>query len=74
MFLVAIVMEPLFLLEPFISFSSKEIRNWLFIKEINWHYIEVKEGIELGEVRILFERIDKSKIEEEVRKLGKNII
>ncbi|WP_454052745.1 methionine--tRNA ligase [Clostridium sp. Marseille-Q7071] len=62
------------LLEPFIPFSSKEIRNWLFIKNVNWHYIEVKEGIELGEVRILFERIDKSKIEEEVKKLGKNII
>lgn len=39
-----------------------------------WPYVEVKEGIELGEVRILFERIDKSKIEEEVKKLGKNII
>ena len=59
------------LLEPFLPFSSAKIRNILKIENAVWQCIEVPAGLELGQVEILFERIDKKVIqEEEVRLRG----
>jgi methionyl-tRNA synthetase len=57
------------LLEPFLPFSSAKVRNLLKIEEATWQYIEVPSGLELGQVEILFERIDKKVIQEEEARL-----
>lgn len=59
------------LLEPFIPFSSIKIKAWLLVKKCKWEYFEVKSGEALGEIKILFDRIDKDKIDYELNKLGK---
>lgn len=56
------------LIEPFMPFSSEKIRCFLGIKSPTWMPIEVKNG-KINNVEILFERIDKKKIEEEVTSL-----
>lgn len=53
------------LLEPFLPFSSAKIKNILKIEKAVWQCIEVPAGLELGQVEILFERIDKKVIQEE---------
>lgn len=42
----------------------------LQIGDIDWKYTEVLSGLNLGEVNILFERIDKNQIEEEIEKMN----
>lgn len=59
------------LLEPFILFSSAKIKNILHIEITVWHCIEIPAGLELGQVEILFERIDKKVISEEELRLKK---
>lgn len=56
------------LMEPFMPFSSEKIRSFLGIKSPTWMPIEVKNG-KINNVEILFERIDKKRIEEEVTRL-----
>jgi len=57
------------LLRPFLPFSTEKITQWLRIKEDKWGIIEVISEIDLGEFDILFERLDKKIIEEELNTL-----
>ena len=57
------------LLDPFMPFSSAKIRNVLKIEKAAWQYIEVPADLELGQVEILFERIDKKVIQQEKTRL-----
>lgn len=59
------------LLEPFLPFSSAEVHNMLKIKDIKWEFFEVDSNTEIENVKVLFERIEKSRIEEEVYRLKK---
>lgn len=61
------------LLEPFVPFSTEKIRQMLNINNKSWNFIELREQIILKNVEILFQRIDKDKIEEEVEKLKNSI-
>jgi methionyl-tRNA synthetase len=60
------------LLQPFLPNSSSDIHKTLKITKLEWVYIEVPTELKIDEVRILFERIDKKKIEEEIQKLKSN--
>lgn len=57
------------LLAPFTPFSSEKIRSILNLEKNEWNYIEVGEGSLINKAEILFERIDKKKIDEEVQKM-----
>ena len=57
------------LLDPFLPFSSAKVRNFLGIENTTWQYAHIPAGWELGQVEILFERIDKKVIQEEEQKL-----
>ncbi|UNC92088.1 methionine--tRNA ligase [Candidatus Contubernalis alkaliaceticus] len=57
------------LLSPFIPFSSKKIREFLSIPENTWQYTAVSPLQPVNQVEILFQRINKKRIEEEVNKL-----
>ncbi len=56
------------LLYPFLPFSSEKVCKWLNINS-EWKKQFVLSGYQLPEVQILFERIDKKIVEEEVGKL-----
>ena len=62
------------LLDPFLPFSSGKVRNMLKIRKTAWQYIEVPIELELGQVEILFERIDRKVILEEEENLKKMIL
>lgn len=66
---VQIIANLSLLLDPFLPFSSARVRNILNIGSAGWKYIEIPDGLELGKVEILFERIDKKVISEEEGKL-----
>lgn len=57
------------LLDPFLPFSSKKVRDMLGLAGVGWQYVEVPDGLELGSIGILFERIDKKAIAEEGARL-----
>lgn len=57
------------LLEPFIPFSSSKVRDLLSIKSPSWQYVIIPAGREIKEAGLLFQRIDKKLIDEELRKL-----
>jgi methionyl-tRNA synthetase len=57
------------LLEPFTPFASKKISQFLSIEKNSWEYIEVKEELTLGELEVLFERLDTELIDEELERL-----
>ncbi|OPX42956.1 methionine--tRNA ligase [Ruminiclostridium hungatei] len=57
------------LLKPFIPFSSEKLQSWLGLKDC-WRRQFVPAGYCLPETGILFERIDKKRVEEEVRRLS----
>lgn len=59
------------LLDPFMPFSSEKIRKVLKIDETAWQCIEIPGELEIGQVEILFERIDKKVIQEEEIRLKK---
>ena len=59
------------LLEPFIPFAAQKIKSFLHIKQLKWQYSNVKQGIFLGDLQILFERLDKKIIKSELAKLAK---
>lgn len=56
------------LIEPFMPFAAENIRNFLNIKDKVWMPIEVKTN-KISKFKILFERIDKEKINEEIKLL-----
>lgn len=56
------------LLEPITPFACEKIRGFLDIERATWNLIEV-DKIKVDEIEILFERIDKKKISEEVKRL-----
>lgn len=70
---VQIIVNLTNLLEPFIPFSCEKIRNMIDLNEKSWNYTKIQQGSSLNKVEVLFERIDKTKIEEEVEKLQKSI-
>jgi methionyl-tRNA synthetase len=57
------------LLKPFLPFSSEKIQSWLNLSD-TWQPQYVEIGFTIGETGILFERIDKKVVDEEVEKLG----
>lgn len=58
------------LLTPFIPFSCDKIRGFLNIPAPSWEYIENDTTVQISQIEVLFERIDKSKIQEEISKIG----
>ena len=66
---VQIIANLSILLEPFLPTTSAKIQDMLQIKSLDWNYFEVPSNAKIGLVSILFERIDKKKIEEETEKL-----
>lgn len=65
---VQIIANLVVLLSPFLPFSSEKVCNWLHLTN-EWKFTIVPAGLKLPEIQILFERIDKSVIEEERNKL-----
>ncbi len=59
------------LLYPFIPFASERIKGFLNINEFSWREIAVPQGTKINDIEILFERIDKKRIEEEIERLGR---
>lgn len=59
------------ILEPFLPASSARIREILQLETNGWKYVEAVPGSSIGEVVILFERIDRKKIEEESERMKK---
>lgn len=59
------------LLEPFIPFAAQKIKSFLQIEQLKWQYSDVQQGIFLGKFQVLFERLDKKIIKNEIAKLGK---
>ncbi len=68
---VQIIANLSLLLDPFLPFSSEKVRNILKLGKSTWQCIEIPAGLSIGQVEILFERIDKKVIEEEEIKLNK---
>ncbi len=56
------------LLKPFLPFSSAKVQGWLGLNDL-WKPQFVASGYSLPETEILFERIDKSRADEELEKL-----
>ena len=56
------------LLKPFLPFSSEKLQRWLDLNDC-WKPQFVAAGYSLPETGILFERIEKSRVEEEIKKL-----
>lgn len=58
------------LLYPFLPYSSQKVCSWLGV-ENQWEKQSVEGGYHIPEIQILFERIDKSVIDQETEKLAK---
>lgn len=65
---VQIIANLAVLLFPFLPFSCEKVCKWFGLKNV-WEKQFVHAGYHLPEIQILFERIDKKIIEEEVAKL-----
>lgn len=59
------------ILEPFLPFSSEKIKNWLGYNVDKFEYTALGCGKQIGEFEILFERLDKEIVDEELQKLKK---
>lgn len=57
------------LLNPFLPFSSEKVQSWLNIS-YKWEAQFIETGYEIPKTQILFERIDKKVIDDEVKKLS----
>ena len=57
------------LLDPFLPFSSNKLRYTLSLGGASWQPVSVPSGTALGNVEILFERLDKKVIKEEQDRL-----
>lgn len=58
-------------LEPFLPFTCRRIRDFLSISQAGWQYTEIAPGTIIRSLEVLFTRIDAAVIEEEVARLGK---
>jgi len=65
---VQIIANLAVLLEPFLPFSSLKVKGWLAIGD-GWAAKSVPSGFVIPEPEILFERLDKKVIDEELRRL-----
>lgn len=65
---VQIIANLAVLLAPFLPFSSKKISGWLNLSS-EWKPKYVKCGFTIPEPKILFERIDKNIVDEEIKRL-----
>lgn len=65
---VQIIANLAVLLKPLLPFSSEKVQSWLGLND-NWKTQFVAPGYTLPEIGILFERIDKARVDEEVAKL-----
>ncbi len=64
------------LLNPFLPESSEKIKSWFYCEENRWKEIQLNSGVNISNFHVLFERLDKSIIDEELSKLelhGKDI-
>jgi methionyl-tRNA synthetase len=59
------------LLEPFLPFSTAQIREFFNLEKGSWSYIELEAGSPINKTKILYERIDKNRIKEERERLLK---
>ncbi|MNF94647.1 methionyl-tRNA synthetase [compost metagenome] len=59
------------LLEPFIPFSCEKIRTFLTLERPSWQLTFVPTDLQVQKLELLFERIDVSRIEEELSLLEK---
>lgn len=57
------------LLQPFLPFSSTKVKDWLGFDNCNWEFVTIDNSIDIGGFDILFERLDKKVVEEELKKL-----
>ncbi|WP_346916918.1 methionine--tRNA ligase [Clostridium sp.] len=57
------------LLNPFLPESSEKIKSWFYCEENRWREIQLNSGVNIGDFHVLFERLDKSIIDEELSKL-----
>lgn len=57
------------LLHPFLPFSSSKVKGWMKCEIEAWEYIDLSIENKIDEFHILFERLDKKIIEEELEKL-----
>lgn len=58
------------LLHPFLPFSSAKVKHWLNCDSDIWEYVNIEVGNKVDQFDILFERLDKEVIDEELNKLG----
>ncbi len=65
---VQIIANLAVLLEPFLPFSSEKVKAWLMI-DGGWSVKQVAAGFVVPQPDILFERLDKSVVDEELQKL-----
>lgn len=65
---VQIIANLAVILAPFLPFSSEKVCKWLGIIT-KWDFVEIPSGYKIPEIQILFERLDKSVIDEERAKL-----
>ncbi|WP_020617394.1 methionine--tRNA ligase [Paenibacillus daejeonensis] len=54
------------LLQPFIPFSCERLRGFLSLGQPSWQFIDTPAELQLCKVELLFERMDVSRIEEEL--------
>lgn len=59
------------LLQPFIPFSCEKIRTFLTLERPNWQLTFVPADLQIQKLELLFDRIDVSRIEEELSLLEK---
>ncbi len=57
------------LLEPFVPFAAAKIKKYLALPDLKWEYTAVEKGTVIADVEVLFARLDKKIIEEELAKL-----
>ncbi len=67
---VQIIANLAVLLEPFLPFSSSQIKTW-FSLDNKWRAQFIDEGFIIPEPQILFERLDNKIVDEELKKLQK---
>ena len=65
---VQIVANLAVMLEPFLPFSSSQVRSWLSVDN-SWSVKSVPAGFMVPEPQVLFERLDKMIIEDEIKNL-----
>ena len=59
------------ILKPFLPFSSEKVLTWLSSDD-RWKYSHVVPGTKIGDISILFERLDKKIVDEELEALKRN--